>query len=55
MLGGNAAAIYGFDLDRLAPLAAACGPEVAAVDAGLDTVPAGAQSLAFRPSVVRNV
>jgi len=55
MLGGNAATIYGFDLDRLAPLAAACGPEVAAVDAGLDAVPAGAQSLAFRPSVVRNV
>jgi hypothetical protein len=55
MLGGNAARIYGFDLDRLDALAATCGPEVDAVAAGLDRVPEGAQSLAFRPSVVRNV
>ncbi|GMU77482.1 MAG: hypothetical protein AMXMBFR46_02820 [Acidimicrobiia bacterium] len=55
MLGGNAARIYGFDLDTLAPLAAQVGPEVDAVAAGLDRVPDGAQSLAFRPSVVRNV
>ena len=28
MLGGNAAALYGFDLDALAPVAATCGPRV---------------------------
>ena len=28
MLGGNAAALYGFDLDALAPIAAAIGPRV---------------------------
>ena len=28
MLGGNAAALYGFDLDALAPIAATCGPRV---------------------------
>jgi predicted TIM-barrel fold metal-dependent hydrolase len=32
MLGGNAAALYGFDLDRLAPLAATFGPLVADID-----------------------
>ena len=32
MLGGNAAALYGFDLDALAPLAAQYGPRVADVD-----------------------
>jgi predicted TIM-barrel fold metal-dependent hydrolase len=31
MLGGNAAMLYGFDLDKLAPLAAAHGPTVAEV------------------------
>lgn len=31
MLGGNAAAVYGFDLDALAPLAAEVGPTVAEV------------------------
>ena len=55
MLGGNAARVYGFDLDKLAPLAARCGPEVDAVAAGLDRVPEGAQSLAFRQSVISNV
>ena len=45
MLGGNAAALYGFDLDLLAPLAAVHGPAVADVSAGIDyaTVPAEAQ------------
>jgi predicted TIM-barrel fold metal-dependent hydrolase len=33
MLSGNAAALYGFDLDKLAPLAARCGPTVAEVHA----------------------
>ena len=28
MLGGNAAALYGFDLDALAPVAAEVGPPV---------------------------
>ena len=28
MLGGNAASLYGFDLDALAPVAATCGPRV---------------------------
>jgi predicted TIM-barrel fold metal-dependent hydrolase len=55
MLGGNAAALYGFDLDRLTPLAARCGPEVDAVADGLERVPDGATSMAFRPSVVSNV
>lgn len=55
MLSGNAAALYGFDLERLAPIAAAVGPPVDEVAAGLDLVPEGAQSLAFRRSVVSNV
>jgi predicted TIM-barrel fold metal-dependent hydrolase len=55
MLGGNAATLYGFDLERLAPIAARCGPEVDAVAAGLDRIPEGAQSLAFRETVVSNV
>jgi len=36
MLGGNAAALYGFDLDALAPVAARIGPRVADVDTPLD-------------------
>ncbi|MFA5885943.1 MAG: amidohydrolase family protein [Acidimicrobiia bacterium] len=36
MLGGNAAALYGFDLDALAPVAARVGPRVADVDTPLD-------------------
>ncbi len=55
MLGGNAAEFYGFDLDVLAPLAAEFGPEVDVVAAGLDKVPEGARSMAFRPSVITNV
>ena len=39
----------------LAPLAAEFGPEVAAVAAGLDRVPEGAHSMAFRQTVVSNV
>ena len=55
MLGGNAARIYGFDLDVLDPLAAEFGPEVSEVAAGLDRVPDGATSMAFRQTVVSNV
>jgi predicted TIM-barrel fold metal-dependent hydrolase len=36
MLGGNAAALYGFDLDLLAPIAAAVGPRVSDVDVPLE-------------------
>lgn len=45
MLGGNAAALYGFDLDALAPVAAQHGPRVADVAAGIDyaSVPQAAQ------------
>lgn len=32
MVGGNAAALYGFDMDALAPVAASVGPSVAEVD-----------------------
>jgi predicted TIM-barrel fold metal-dependent hydrolase len=35
MLGGNAARIYGFDLDALAPLAQRIGPRIADVDVPL--------------------
>ena len=55
MLGGNAARIYGFDLDALAPLAAEFGPSVSDVAGGLDEVPKGATSMAFRRTVVSNV
>jgi hypothetical protein len=39
MLAGNAASLYGFDLDRLAPLAARFGPRVADVARPLDVAP----------------
>lgn len=55
MLGETAAAVYGFDLEVLAPLAAAVGPTVTEVEAGLDRVPAGATSLAFRDRAPQNV
>jgi len=55
MLGGNAAALYGFDLDALAPIAARVGPRVDEVAAGLDAVPEGAQSLVFRDRAPMNV
>lgn len=55
MLGGNAAALYGFDLSLLEPLAARFGPPVDDVAAGIDSVPAGARSLAFRDRPPMNV
>ncbi|HEV8063846.1 MAG TPA: amidohydrolase family protein, partial [Acidimicrobiales bacterium] len=55
MLAGNAARLYGFDLEVLAPLAAIHGPPVDAVRAGLREAPTGATSLAFREHVVANV
>ena len=36
MLGGNAAELYGFDLEALAPIAAEHGPSKAAVAAGIE-------------------
>ena len=38
-LGGNAAELYGFDLDKLAPLAEKVGPTVAEVATPLDALP----------------
>jgi hypothetical protein len=47
VLGANAAELYGFDLDRLAPLAAAAGPTVGELNEPLATIPTGASSPAF--------
>jgi predicted TIM-barrel fold metal-dependent hydrolase len=47
LLAGNAATVYGFDLDALAPLAARVGPRVDEVARPLDTVPADSNSPAF--------
>jgi hypothetical protein len=41
MLGLNAAALYDFDLDALAPLVDKIGPSVEEVDTPLDAVPEG--------------
>ena len=49
VLGGNAATVYGLDLDRLAPIAAAIGaPTFDELREPLEAVPAGASSFAFR-------
>ena len=48
MLGGNAAELYGFDLEALAPVADRVGPAVAEVAEPLDALPVGAPSSAFR-------
>jgi predicted TIM-barrel fold metal-dependent hydrolase len=55
MLGENAAAVYGFDLEELAPLAERFGPRVDDVMEGLDVVPDGAASMAFREHAPANV
>ena len=55
MLGTNAAVVYGFDLKTLDALAAHVGPSVDEVKAGLDVVPDGAASLAFRDHAPANV
>ena len=47
VLGGNAAAVYDFDLDKLAPLASEVGPTVAELAEPLDEVPADATSPSF--------
>jgi predicted TIM-barrel fold metal-dependent hydrolase len=55
MLGGTAAQVYGFDLGALDAVAVDCGPGVDEVAAGLDAVPAGATTLAFREVPPLNV
>jgi predicted TIM-barrel fold metal-dependent hydrolase len=47
ILAVNAAEVYGFDLDKLAPLAAVHGPTVAELDVPYEGVPAGATSPCF--------
>lgn len=47
LLGGNAAALYGFDLDALAPIAERVGPTVAEIAEPLDEIPGDATSPAF--------
>ncbi len=48
MVGGNAAEVYGFDLEQLDPIAAEIGPEVAQVAQPIGGRPES-QSLAFEP------
>jgi predicted TIM-barrel fold metal-dependent hydrolase len=52
MIGANAAEVYGFDLAALAQVADRIGPEVAAVRAGIDTIPSPTTSFAFGPRTV---
>ena len=51
VLAANAAALYGFDLDRLSPLAASHGPTVEQVATPLAEIPAKATSPAFFKAV----
>lgn len=51
MVGGTAAAVYGFDVEALQAVADRIGPEVAAVARGIDTVPE-TTSFAFGPRTV---
>ena len=55
MLGGNAAELYGFDMEYLSRLAATCGPRADDVATGLDAVPEGAASMAFRERPPQNM
>ncbi len=47
VLADTAAELYGFDLEALAPLAAAHGPTVEQVATPLEEIPKGATSPAF--------
>jgi len=47
MVGGNAAAVYGFDLDALAPVAERVGPTIEQTFRPLDAIPADTLSMAF--------
>lgn len=53
MVGRNAAAVYGFDLECLAPLVNRIGPTVAEVAEPLAAVPADASSTVFEPDPIR--
>jgi predicted TIM-barrel fold metal-dependent hydrolase len=48
MLGANAAAVYGLDVDKLRSVADAIGPTVAALDQPLERLPNGNLGWAFR-------
>ena len=50
MLGGNAARVYGFDVEALTPVAERVGPRLADVHTPLEAVPAGTTSAAFATS-----
>ena len=52
MVGGNAASVYGFDLATLHEVADRIGPDVDAVFAGIDSIPANATTFAFGPRTV---
>jgi len=47
VLGGNAAALYGFDLDRLQPIADRVGPTVEELSVPFEGIPEGNRSPAF--------
>jgi predicted TIM-barrel fold metal-dependent hydrolase len=47
LVAGNVAALYGFDLDALAPYAAACGPTVEELAEPYEGIPEGNRSPAF--------
>jgi predicted TIM-barrel fold metal-dependent hydrolase len=50
MVGGNAADLYGFDLNRLGPIAAVVGPSIEGTQRPLDRLPDGAERCpAFLP------
>ena len=54
MVGGNAAGVYGFDIDALAPIAAEIGPSVSEVAEPLDQLPDAPLCRAFiQPSIIK--
>ncbi len=53
MVGGNAAGVYGFDVQALLPLAARVGPTVAEIAEPLDQVPIDSLSMAFAGEEVK--
>ena len=52
MLGDTAAAVYGFDLDALDPIAARVGPTVAEIAEPLLEFPADSTCNAFDPDAI---
>jgi hypothetical protein len=53
MIGLNAARVYGFDLDALAPLVERIGPTMAEVAEPLEAVPGDARSTAFEHDPIK--